>query len=494
MIARLYILRMCIVLAFACLGTACATLQQMIGFDPDPPDGYRPRFIKAVRPFDPNNLDDAALEISRAEPIAANKLKLYMHVIDTNGYYLTGSTSSKFKKIWCEVIDSSETERRIIKTFAIREVNKTERKPQAIALVMDFSGSMGKHRANAVQQAAHNFIAQIKKPEDAVALVKYDHRTVVESPLTQSAEKLLAQLHSKEGLTGYGGQTATFTAIAKGIKEVMKTDASRQRVVIVFTDGNDNASLVTKEDVIRLARETNTIVCAIDYGYSIGEKYMEEIARKTNGTYNHIYARTEFDLVFKDIYRRFEDYYLLEFEQADFGFHATSVKLCLPDKKNTSLSAAGSYDNTPYPGSVSLLNVVFDSDKSTLKPQSDNAIRQLFQLLQKDSTIKIELRGHTDSQNNTKDPEHNIKLSQRRADAVRGELIKRGINGERIVAKGFGEKQPVADNATAEGRSQNRRTEFAILAPSHVDYVDALLLLPPKSPEKYQLQPIYQNQ
>lgn len=476
------------------LTVGCAIVQQMIGFDPEPPEGYSPRFIKAIRSFDPNKLDDAALEISRIEPIAANKVKLYMHLVDTNGFYLSGAASAKYRKIWCEVFDNSDAERRNIKTFVLREVNKSERKPQAIALVMDFSGSMGPDRAEAVQGAAHNFISDLKKSDDAVALIKYDQNAVVEAPLNKNADELIPKLYRTRGLEGFGGQTATFTAIAKGIKEVMKADPSQQRVVIVFTDGNDNASWVTKEDVIRLARETNTIVCAIDYGYSVGEKYMEEIARKTNGTYNHIYARAEFDLVFKDIYRRFEDYYVMEFDQSDFGFHEVLLRLCFSEKQNISIAGGSAYDNTPYPGSVSLLNVFFDSDKSTLKPQSENAIRQLFQMMQKDISINIELRGHTDSQNSTKDPDYNVKLSQRRSEAVREELIKRGINGERITAKGFGEKQPVASNVTPEGRSQNRRTEFAILAPSHVEAVDKLLALPPKKVEKYQMQPIQQYQ
>lgn len=147
---------------FCCLGlfaAGCGIVQQMAGFDPDPPEGYRQRFIKAVRSFDPSRLDDAALEISRIEPVAANKLKLYTHIIDTNGYYLTGAASGKFKKIWCDVIDSSDSLRRTVKAFTVREINKTERKPQAIALVMDFSGSMGEERARAVQFAANNLFA-----------------------------------------------------------------------------------------------------------------------------------------------------------------------------------------------------------------------------------------------------------------------------------------------------------------------------------------------
>ncbi len=485
-----YISILCVVACCAVFLAACGIVQQMVGFDPDPPEGYRPRFIKAVRAFDPNNLDDAVVEISRIEPVAANNVKIYTHLIDTNGFYLTGAASAKFKKIWCEVIDSSDTERHIVKAFSVREMNKSERKPQAIALVMDFSGSMGEDRANAVQLAAHNFVRQIKKPEDAVTLIKYDQNVNIEAPLTKNAEELQQQLRTRQGLEGYGGQTATFSAIATGIRELKKAEPGQQRVVIVFTDGNDNASYLSADDVVRYARESNTIVCAIDYGYSVGEKYMEYIARKTNGTYNHIYARAEFDLVFKDIYRRFEDYYLVEFDKSDFGYHEVLLKLCVGDKRNISLNSVSGYDNTPYPGSVSLLNVFFDSDKSTLKPQSENAIRQLFQLMQKDSSITIELRGHTDSQNSTKDPDHNTKLSQRRADAVREELIKRGINANRIIAKGFGEKQPVADNNTSEGRAQNRRTEFAILAASHGDYVNKMLAMPPKSVEKYQLQPM----
>lgn len=72
----------------------------------------------------------------------------------------------------------------------------------------------------------------------------------------------------------------------------------------------------------------------------------------------------------------------------------------------------------------------------------------------------IELRGHTDS---TGSAEYNLRLSERRANAVRTELIRRGIQPERIQAIGFGSSQPIADNRTPEGRALNRRTEFVIL-------------------------------
>ena len=70
---------------------------------------------------------------------------------------------------------------------------------------------------------------------------------------------------------------------------------------------------------------------------------------------------------------------------------------------------------------------------------------------------RFQVAGHTDSKG--KD-DYNMKLSQERAEAVRNYLISKGIAAERLTAKGYGETKPVADNATEEGRTQNRRVEL----------------------------------
>jgi outer membrane protein OmpA-like peptidoglycan-associated protein len=71
--------------------------------------------------------------------------------------------------------------------------------------------------------------------------------------------------------------------------------------------------------------------------------------------------------------------------------------------------------------------------------------------------VNIEVAGHTDSKGSDA---YNMKLSQQRAEAVRNFLISRGVAADRLTAKGYGESQPVADNATEEGRFQNRRVEL----------------------------------
>ena len=80
--------------------------------------------------------------------------------------------------------------------------------------------------------------------------------------------------------------------------------------------------------------------------------------------------------------------------------------------------------------------------------------------MRENPSVRIEVSGHTD---NTGSPEYNLKLSLNRAKVVADYLIKNGMDPSRIVAKGYGEKQPVAQNDTEEGRALNRRTEFRIL-------------------------------
>ena len=71
--------------------------------------------------------------------------------------------------------------------------------------------------------------------------------------------------------------------------------------------------------------------------------------------------------------------------------------------------------------------------------------------------VKVEIAGHTDSVGTD---EYNMGLSLRRAESVRNYLVDKGIPADRLTIRGYGESQPVADNATAEGRFQNRRVEL----------------------------------
>ena len=75
--------------------------------------------------------------------------------------------------------------------------------------------------------------------------------------------------------------------------------------------------------------------------------------------------------------------------------------------------------------------------------------------------IKVQILGHTDS--DEKCPGDNLVLSQRRAEAVRAQLLARGIEAERLIATGMGHTDPIADNISKSGKAANRRIEFLLI-------------------------------
>ena len=109
------------------------------------------------------------------------------------------------------------------------------------------------------------------------------------------------------------------------------------------------------------------------------------------------------------------------------------------------------------PQKLVLEGVNFDFDKATLRQEDIGSLDNDVATLKTWGDVDIEVAGHTDSMGSDA---YNMKLSQQRAEAVRNFLISRGVAADRLTAKGYGESQPVADNATEEGRFKNRRVEL----------------------------------
>jgi outer membrane protein OmpA-like peptidoglycan-associated protein len=105
--------------------------------------------------------------------------------------------------------------------------------------------------------------------------------------------------------------------------------------------------------------------------------------------------------------------------------------------------------------------VYFDTNRATIKRVSYALLDDVAQALKDNPRLHVEVGGHTDSQGNDA---FNLRLSQKRAEAVRIYLIKKAITSDRLVARGYGEAVPIADNRTTAGRAQNRRVEFVITA------------------------------
>ena len=115
---------------------------------------------------------------------------------------------------------------------------------------------------------------------------------------------------------------------------------------------------------------------------------------------------------------------------------------------------------------VKIENLFFATNKTYILPQSEQAMSELAGFLLENPGVTIHIVGHTDAVGSD---EANQILSEGRANAVRADLIKRGVAAERMTAEGKGEKEPVADNDTDEGRQLNRRVEFTITGTDGAD-------------------------
>ena len=106
-------------------------------------------------------------------------------------------------------------------------------------------------------------------------------------------------------------------------------------------------------------------------------------------------------------------------------------------------------------------DVLFAVDSASLSGDARSSLGQAASVMNEYNKTAVVVQGHTDS---TGTDQHNQGLSERRAGSVVSELVSQGVNRDRIASMGFGESQPVADNATSEGRRRNRRVDVMLRA------------------------------
>jgi outer membrane protein OmpA-like peptidoglycan-associated protein len=106
--------------------------------------------------------------------------------------------------------------------------------------------------------------------------------------------------------------------------------------------------------------------------------------------------------------------------------------------------------------------IQFEVAKSIIKPESDSLLHDIAEVIKKNPQVKkLSIEGHASAEGDAK---ANKKLSDDRAKAVMNHLVKKeGVEAARLVAKGWGEEKPIADNATDEGKEKNRRVEFLVV-------------------------------
>ncbi len=152
--------------------------------------------------------------------------------------------------------------------------------------------------------------------------------------------------------------------------------------------------------------------------------------------------------------------YLLAVESKGYLFYSDHFSLLENRKKNQPQELNIGLQKLLKGSEIVLRNVFFDSDSWEILPKSEIELAILFNLMNQNPDLIVEISGHTD---NTGSEEYNLKLSENRAKAVCDYLIAKGIKKERLLHKGFGSGKSIADNHSEEGKALNRRTEFKVV-------------------------------
>jgi OOP family OmpA-OmpF porin len=108
---------------------------------------------------------------------------------------------------------------------------------------------------------------------------------------------------------------------------------------------------------------------------------------------------------------------------------------------------------------IILDDVLFDFDKSNVKPEAGAILDRLVAFMNENKDKSVNLSGHTD---NVGTEAYNQRLSERRVNSVKDYIVKKGVDAGRVSGQGFGESKPIADNKTREGRAKNRRVEIKV--------------------------------
>ncbi len=445
-----------------------------------------------------------------------------VQLIDKNGIYYYGAGTAEFKKIWCNLmVKGSDGNVKQIDNFQVTENRNTDTLPNAIAVVMDYSGSMGWARVDAVQDGAEKLL-RAKKAKDQIALIKYDNHVVLESKLTDNQQKLLRRLYLND-YSNFGGGTALLDALNAGIFAVRNAENVGKKIVLLLTDGFENASLATRNEVLANALQSGVSIFSVGFGALIDEPFLKSLSYTTYGGNYHIYQTPDFDWVFTDIYQKAVNYYSVNYETDDQGSQVYLLKIC--HENGVADTMVVEYDNNPadiamllstdnkfktnpvkafgteeididgfdYPEikdfskvktrqplqpkrfkldedkqtkiedefyTIELPRFNFYYDRTETVQETEKRIGELAQFLKKYPEIKLEIIGHTD---NSGTIDYNQKLSQDRADFVKSLIVAKGIKANRLKAVGYGETSPILGNETEEGRSKNRRVEFRIV-------------------------------
>lgn len=427
-------------------------------------------YITDTKPVDSINPKQAIFDIFRLEyDNYPDSIFLYARPYDSLGNFITQmafpykvtdhnyfpNLREKLGKVYG--VRSEE-----IKEFNVREYGIGDSIAFNIMLTLDYSGSISQI-LDVILEGTELFV-HLKFPYDKIGINSFNQDFTEKVPMMMDSSLIMkifrAKINEDQGLF-----SAVNDAAFNSIKLFENTKKEVPRILVLFTDGDDNYSKATVKQVVDLANDLDVNIFTVAFGYSIDEnlKFMSEF---TGGKFYKAYSKEELLAVFRDIYNSLRNYYLVSYHPPEYwGYHKAFLTLDIPGRDSVLIADAeyNTADINPLSADNDVFKrpILFEFDSSAIKAESYNILDEITDVLYVYPKVRLEIQGHTDSKGAV---DYNQRLSERRADAVMQALLERGIHPRRLRSRGFGESQPLVPNTSEENMAKNRRTQFVIIA------------------------------
>lgn len=278
------------------------------------------------------------LQIRQVDNSAFPQITFYSSVLDGEDQVVEGLTAGDF--VLRELVNGTAREQKL---SDVRRVQGEER--CSVSLVVDASGSMEGERLSQAKQAAQSFLSQVNfAGGDRIEVVSFSDYVYLEQDFSSDAASLTAALNG----ISTGDMTALYDAIYSALVQTYEQEGAR--CVIAFTDGEENASSYTFDDVAELSRSSGIPVYLVGIGASgeYDEAALRSLAEQCSGEF---YAAGSGDLstalagIYTSIYRQQQDYYVFRYSSSntDAGAAERSLELSLSDSSGCTGSDSHSF-------------------------------------------------------------------------------------------------------------------------------------------------------
>jgi len=372
------------------------------------------------------------------------KTEVELVLVDQDGHSIGGyappylGTQAEARTLWQDFISAQLNLTVPPEQMSITEARRAEGQSFAVGFVLDHSPSMTTPRAVRMQRAIQAALRTFEAT-DFATVVKFTGSVNTEVPLTGDAEEFTSKFQVN-GLKSRNGGTAIYDAMTAAMDELERAPNVSQRIIVLFTDGEDNSSSATLDQVIERAKQLNVKVFGVVYGVANNAPIIK-IAQETSGRVHRLNDVYDFDRVFLGIYNALRHSYTITVQHKQensldkvSGATLTAAGASIGAVKTRDVMAMVPHNgvsvvNTPTDQTL-ILNVDLTFNEGVeIDPNNVPMLDSLATLLIQRRDLIVEILANGGDRIN--DPEGAITV-QKQARAVRDLLIRRGVPPGRI--------------------------------------------------------------